>query len=177
MLIPQNSVDRRLVAVFFDRFIELFEHLFLVLRQRAPDADLQHVVEAVIDKPRNVQQLDQAAVLDEVIQLAGRNKASGLIVLIEGRAPVQKERKVGDALGVGAVKKFRCLFSVFHAASPAGDTSHDVGVENKSRLLHPGNLSVGLLQIVVLFGKGEHVVQTGLDADIQAADPLVVQLL
>ena len=78
VLIPQNSVDRRLVAVFFDRFIELFEHLFLVLRQRAPDADLQHVVEAVVDKSRNVQQLDQAAVLDEVIQLAGRNKASGL---------------------------------------------------------------------------------------------------
>ena len=177
MLIPQNSVDRRLVAVFFDRFIELFEHLFLVLRQRAPDADLQHVVEAVVDKSRNVQQLDQAAVLDEVIQLAGRNKASGLIVLIEGRAPVQKERKVGDALGVGAVKKFRRLFGVFHTAAPAGDAGHDVGVENKSRLLHPGNLGVGLLQIVVLFGKGEHVVQTGLDADIQAADPLVVQLL
>ena len=50
-----------------------------------------------------------------------------------------------------------------------------MGVENHAGVFHPFDLTVRLLEVVVLLGKGKHIVQPAFDAKIEPAYPLVVQ--
>ena len=158
-----------------DGFIKFFQHLFAVLRQGSAHTDLEHIVHSIVVQTGDLKQGNQQTVLHQIFQFAGRSKASCLVIAEERRAPVEEKRKVDNALRLGAVKKQSGLLCIFRSSARSGNAGHDVGVENHAGVFHPFDLTVRLLEVVVLLGKGKHIVQPAFDAKIEPTHPLVVQ--
>ena len=77
--------------------------------------------------------------------------------------------------GWSAVKNRGGLLCIFRSSARSGNAGRDVGVENHAGVFHPFDLTVRLLEVVVLLGKGKHIVEPAFDAKIEPTHPLVVQ--
>ena len=104
----------------------------------------------VSQRPIRIQKLQKQPFLLQVLQLSGRDEDFGLRFLIQRGAVKQEQREIYNALRLGAVKEFCGGSSVLESPSMSRDSGHDMGIEYKPCTLDAVDLTVCLVQIMVL---------------------------
>jgi hypothetical protein len=132
--------------------------------REAMQDEVQHIVESIIHHSRHIDQLHKPSLFPQVFLLICRNVPPRFNIPEQRCPTVMEHAEINDLVGFCPVEKFRSGFCVLNAPALSGDTGHHMGIEDHANLLYPGYLGVGLLQIVILLHKGQHIVQARFNA-------------
>ena len=90
---------------------------------------------------------------------------------------VVENAEIDDLGRLGPVEEFSGRLRILDAPTLAGNAGHHMGIEDHTHLLNPGNLGIGLLQVMVLAHEFQHIIQAALNAQVQPPDTGVIELL